>query len=272
MRKQKYFTIGQFAALHRINKKTLMWYDEIGLFKPAAVGDNGYRYYTYSQSASLETILTLRELDMSIPEIMDFFDNKSVEKYVSLLRQKIADVDSRISRLTHIRQTLDNRKRKYSALLTQDFSAIRLINCPEEYLYIIETDPDFSMEEEIELVIKFIREHHIDNFHDAAYGSLIRAESLLAREFELYEGLFIKIPHPSCKSSFHIKPAGSYIRAYSAGPWELLAERYEEILSFAGKNRLSICGYSYEMGINEIAVHSMEQYITQIDIPVRKIN
>ena len=25
------FTIGQFAALHEINKKTLMWYDEIGL-------------------------------------------------------------------------------------------------------------------------------------------------------------------------------------------------------------------------------------------------
>ena len=32
------FTIGQFAALHEINKKTLMWYDEIGLLKPAAIG------------------------------------------------------------------------------------------------------------------------------------------------------------------------------------------------------------------------------------------
>ena len=35
--KSKLLTIGQFAALHGINKKTLMWYDEIGLFKPAAV-------------------------------------------------------------------------------------------------------------------------------------------------------------------------------------------------------------------------------------------
>ena len=26
--KPKLFTIGQFAALHGINKKTLMWYDE----------------------------------------------------------------------------------------------------------------------------------------------------------------------------------------------------------------------------------------------------
>lgn len=30
--KNKLLTIGQFAAMHGINKKTLMWYDEIGLF------------------------------------------------------------------------------------------------------------------------------------------------------------------------------------------------------------------------------------------------
>lgn len=45
------FTIGQFAALHEINKKTLMWYDEIGLLKPACIKENGYRYYSYQQSA-----------------------------------------------------------------------------------------------------------------------------------------------------------------------------------------------------------------------------
>ena len=45
--KTRYLTIGQFAALHGINKKTLMWYDEIGLFKPASINpENGYRYYT----------------------------------------------------------------------------------------------------------------------------------------------------------------------------------------------------------------------------------
>ena len=33
--KGRLFSIGQFAALHGVNKKTLMWYDEIGLFCPA---------------------------------------------------------------------------------------------------------------------------------------------------------------------------------------------------------------------------------------------
>ena len=49
--KRKLLTIGQFAALHGINKKTLMWYDEIGLFHPSLIHpENGYRYYSYYQS------------------------------------------------------------------------------------------------------------------------------------------------------------------------------------------------------------------------------
>lgn len=61
------FSIGQFARLHEVNKKTLMWYDEIGLLKPAVTKPNGYRYYTYHQSSVLEVILMLRDLD--VPKI-----------------------------------------------------------------------------------------------------------------------------------------------------------------------------------------------------------
>ena len=41
--KNALFTIGQFAKLHSVNKKTLMWYAEIGLLKPACIKENGYR-------------------------------------------------------------------------------------------------------------------------------------------------------------------------------------------------------------------------------------
>ena len=53
-RKDKLLTIGQFAAMHGINKKTLMWYDEIGLFKPVVINpENGYRCYNYHKALSL---------------------------------------------------------------------------------------------------------------------------------------------------------------------------------------------------------------------------
>ena len=102
----KLLTIGQFAALHGINKKTLMWYDEIGLFKPAAINpENGYRCYNYHQSPILETILLLRELDVSVAETQDFMQNRSAENLKNLLDQKIAELDLQLMHLQAVRKT-----------------------------------------------------------------------------------------------------------------------------------------------------------------------
>ncbi|WP_286312032.1 MerR family transcriptional regulator [Romboutsia ilealis] len=75
-----YFTAGEFAKLHHINKRTLHYYDSVGIFSPKHKGENGYRYYTYSQSIDLENILALRELNMSIEEIQNYISKYSKEK------------------------------------------------------------------------------------------------------------------------------------------------------------------------------------------------
>lgn len=96
------FTIGQFAALHRINKKTLMWYDQIGLFTPAVVKENGYRYYTYQQCFVLETILMLRELNVSIPEIQQFMAHRSTDSFHTILQEKTRQIQDTIAHLNQV--------------------------------------------------------------------------------------------------------------------------------------------------------------------------
>ena len=72
MRKEiKRLTTAQFAKLHEVNKRTLHYYDEIGLFHPLTKAENGYRYYDISQSIDFEYIRMLKELNMSIEEIME---------------------------------------------------------------------------------------------------------------------------------------------------------------------------------------------------------
>ena len=44
----KRLTTAQFAKLHEVNKRTLHYYDEIGLFHPLTKAENGYRYYDIS--------------------------------------------------------------------------------------------------------------------------------------------------------------------------------------------------------------------------------
>ena len=93
--------------MHGINKKTLMWYDETGLFRPAAIHpENGYRYYSYHQSSILETILLLRELGVSIGEIQSFMQNRSAASLEQLLQEKIDELDRTLAHLRSVRKTL----------------------------------------------------------------------------------------------------------------------------------------------------------------------
>ncbi len=151
--KSRLLTIGQFAAMHGINKKTLMWYDEIGLFKPAAVNpENGYRCYNYHQSPILETILLLRELDVSIQEIQDFMQNRSAGSLKNLLEDKIAELDLRITHLQAVRSTLCSHHRNMSTLLTMDLSEISIIEREARCLVTVPIDRETTFEEEVELI------------------------------------------------------------------------------------------------------------------------
>ena len=124
-KKSKLLTIGQFASLHGINKKTLMWYDEIGLFHPAVIHpENGYRYYNYYQSSILENILLLRELDVPIDEIRLFMKNRSAASLQRLLQEQIENLDQRMAHLKVVRETMVHHYQNMTTLLTMDLSEI----------------------------------------------------------------------------------------------------------------------------------------------------
>ena len=217
-KKSRLLTIGQFAAMHGINKKTLMWYDEIGLFKPAAVNpENGYRCYNYHQSPILETILLLRELDVSIQEIQDFMQNRSAGSLKSLLEDKIAELDLRITHLQAVRSTLCSHHRNMSTLLTMDLSEISIIEREARCLVTVPIDRETSFEEEVELITAETEKYRLGRLHDASYGSMIAVSSLLAGKYDEYSRLFIEIPFLPCQPDLHTAPGGRYLKAFHKG-------------------------------------------------------
>ena len=57
------FSIGELSKYQNISKQTLIFYDKIGLFRPAYVDpDNGYRYYSAKQIDYLDTILIMKKI------------------------------------------------------------------------------------------------------------------------------------------------------------------------------------------------------------------
>jgi len=67
--------IGDFSKIAKTTIKTLRYYDDIGLFKPYFVDDNGYRYYKLSQLKDLLKIMKLRSLDLPVESILEIFNN-----------------------------------------------------------------------------------------------------------------------------------------------------------------------------------------------------
>ncbi len=267
--KSKLLTIGQFAALHGINKKTLMWYDEIGLFKPAAVNPvNSYRCYNYYQSLILETILLLRELDVSIGEIQDFMKNRSAEHMRQLLDEKIGELDLQIMHLQAVKKTLCNHHQNMTALLTMDLSEIAIVEKEERCLVTVDIDRDITFEQEVELITAETARYRLGRLHDASYGSMIPVASIENGKFDDYTKLFIEIPSLSQKSGLHIQPKGLYLRAFHNGGWDTIPRRYEEILNYARQKQLTLSGFSYEKGVNETVIDRVEDYIVRIEIPI----
>lgn len=268
-RQNKLLTIGQFAAMHGINKKTLMWYDEIGLFRPASVNpENGYRYYDYHQSPILETILLLRDLDVSIHEIQDFMKDRSAGNLKQLLEEKMADLDKQIAHLQAVRTTLSAHRQNMDTLLTMDLSEISVVEREERCLVTVEIDRDTSFEREVELITAETEKYQLGRLHKASYGSMISVSSLLSGRYDDYSRLFIEIPFLSYRAGLHMAPGGKYLRAFCKGEWDRLPKRYQEIFDYAREHGLTPYGYSYEMGINENVIERIEDYIVQIEIPI----
>ena len=63
--------IGEFSRLSQIAVSTLRYYDDIGLLRPVEVdGFTGYRYYSAEQLPKLNRITVLKDLGLSLTEIV----------------------------------------------------------------------------------------------------------------------------------------------------------------------------------------------------------
>ena len=63
------YTVKQVAAMSGVSVRTLHFYDETGLLKPAYIGANGYRFYEEPQLLMLQQILFYRELGFELKQI-----------------------------------------------------------------------------------------------------------------------------------------------------------------------------------------------------------
>jgi MerR family transcriptional regulator, thiopeptide resistance regulator len=87
--------IGELAAMARVSVRTLRHYETLGLIRPAARTEAGYRLYSGAEVERLYRILALRSLDMPLEEIGRLLDDRVA--LPDLLARQLDAVDRRIA-------------------------------------------------------------------------------------------------------------------------------------------------------------------------------
>ncbi len=100
-----YWKIGALATRAGVTVRTLHHYDDIGLLKPSAHTEAGYRLYTDTDAARLARIVLLRQLGMSLSEIRAALAHQqpslatALGLHIQRLEQEIAHKTETLARL-----------------------------------------------------------------------------------------------------------------------------------------------------------------------------
>lgn len=261
-----YFTAGQFAKLHHLNKRTLHYYDDIGLFSPVYKAENGYRYYTYQQSAELENILALRESGMSIEEVKAYLTRPGADAFLKIARKKSHEIDEQIKRLKKLK-TIMSQKQEILAFCDKICDGkIEVLRLPERFLILTPTLFQGTALTDMEQVMAHLQMAWECTAYKTGCGSYISLDKVVQKQFETYDGLFTRIDTPRKGIAYQVRPEGEYLCGYCIGNWDKIPALYQRMLDFAAEQNLQLVGNCYETGLNEFAIFREEEYVTKVEI------
>ncbi|MFC1942354.1 MerR family transcriptional regulator [Chloroflexota bacterium] len=270
------FKIGDFSKLSFVTVKTLHYYDEIGLLKPAKVDRfTGYRYYSADQLPRLNYIAALKNLGLSLEEIATLSNNDLTPSQMrdiffikkAELQQRVREEQRRLEQVENLLKQIEKEgtmpdyqvviKKVESQIIASiravlpNYSAIgqlygeifgflgsQGITIPAGPTLFICHDPEF-------------KEKDVDVEAGVPIGKTI-PESGRIRVYEL-SGL----EEAAC--------------AVYKGPYENIGEAYSALMSWIEANGYQITGPDRELYLTSPAdTKNPPEYVTEIQFPVKK--
>lgn len=266
------FRIGLFAKLNNVSVKTLRYYDEKELLKPAWIDkQTGYRYYTPEQMLVLNKILSLKSLDFSLTEIAYILkDNMDFDQLLAL---KIVECESRIeedkARLLKMKNLKEKMKEAYQMtynVLIKKSDAVEVASLRREI-------PTYSAQgllwEELSQYIEaqgakiaepcMVIYHNTDEETGAVDAEVVEAIVGNVKPTEVIEVKTLPA-NVSLASTVH---KGSYEHLYLA---------YKELYEWIEDNGYKTIGPTRELFLKgEWNASDVKDYITEVQVPVEKI-
>jgi len=99
-----YFQIGEAASRAGLTQRTLRYYEELGLLKPASRMEGGFRLYSAEDMDRIEYIKNLRDvLGFSLAEIKDMVEAETARSQLRSELSQVENLEQRRARLLGLR-------------------------------------------------------------------------------------------------------------------------------------------------------------------------
>ncbi|WP_460299157.1 MerR family transcriptional regulator [Clostridium botulinum] len=261
------FTTGEFAKRFGVKKDTLFYYDKIGLFKPAGISDNGYRYYTIPQSDIFWVIQSLRDLNFPLKSLDNYLKAPSPQDLIELSKNQLNKVDQEIEKLIQIRSILNRIVLQSEEALNAPLDKVILMDLEEEPILYSDKNTlkgDTTNEEWSSYYEEFFKKTELRG--PAFIGSVIDKNDLLSGKFGRIDRLFVRMDKPEAT----MKLAGLYAVTYYKGSYEAIVDFYEVFMRKIKEQGLIICGDAYEEYLlNVLATQNSMDFVTKISVAVK---
>ncbi len=114
----QYMSIGKVSKLKNVSIKSLRYYDQIGILKPAFVNtETNYRYYTEEQLYLLDAITVCIKLGIPLKDLNKYVENDSINLQKLLYDGKIL-AEQKILEIHHCLGTLQQTLQKIGSSVT----------------------------------------------------------------------------------------------------------------------------------------------------------
>lgn len=206
--------ISEFAKLARTTRRTLIFYDKKGIFSPAKVTDNGYRYYEPDQLYEFELISGLRDLSLSLNDIKLVLSShgEQLEEYLEYYQRKN---QAQIRHLQLLDRMLELRKNHTSPFEQVKLGKVRIVSSLEQEFWCTDLAADCTPDDVANLYSEFMTDlGDVTSRIPSQLGFLTKLSLDNVSEYMSASFRFIKettgMDNPNLMTKI-VKPAGKYL-------------------------------------------------------------
>jgi len=125
---EEYFQIGEVSKKLGITPRTIRYYEEFGLLDPPLRIENGIRLYSNEDIRRIKFILKLKELGLTLKEMLELADIYNqhkqsliiMPKLIEILDDHIDKIDSRIAKLASLRNDIVEYRKHILAIIEEN--------------------------------------------------------------------------------------------------------------------------------------------------------